>query len=88
MILERRLRSDEAMLLCLYPISWAIAFTRFRVASLMRGLLFSALETVAGDIPNAFAMSTMLFSDLGFFGVILYNQLAVKATLFCWKKQI
>src|SRR5690606_16722093 len=86
MILERRLRSDEAMLLCRYPISFAIAFTRCRVASLIRGLLLSARETVAGDIPSAFAISTMLFSD--FFGVISYNPFAAKATLFCPKMQM
>src|SRR3546814_102734 len=88
MMLERRLRSEEAILLCRYPISLAIAFTRCRVASLMRGLLLSALDTVAGDIPSAFAMSTMLVSDFGFFGVISYNQLAAKATLFWWEMQM
>jgi len=66
----------------------AIAFTRCRVASLIRGLLLSALDTVAGDIPSALAMSTMLFSDFGFFGVILCNQLAAKATLFWWEMQM
>lgn len=70
MVFERRLRSEDAMLLWRYPISLAISFTRPRVASLIRKLLLSARETVAGDMPNAFAISTMLFSDFGFFGVM------------------
>src|SRR5690606_17384976 len=71
MMLERRLRREDAMLLWRYPISSAIALTRRRVASLIRGLLLSALDTVAGDTPSALAMSTMLFSDFGLFGIIL-----------------
>jgi len=69
-VFERRLRREDAMLLCRYPISLAISFTRMRVASLIRKLLLSARETVAGDMLNALAMSTMLFSDFGFLGVM------------------